>query len=33
VLKAEITSLKQEQGLLPPERSPDPSLRAQRGNP
>ena len=33
VLKAEIESLKQEQGLLPPERSSDPSLRAQRGNP
>ena len=33
VLKAEIESLKREQGLLPPERSLDPSLRAQRGNP
>ncbi len=33
VLKAEIESLKQEQGLIPPERSTDTSLRAQRGNP
>ena len=33
VLKAEIKSLKQEQGLLPPEQSHDSSLRAQRGNP